>query len=144
MSGTDEKNDRDRLGRFARGNPGKKPGTRHKTTMAIERMLAGEAKVLTRKLIDLAKNGDAQLLKVAIDRLAPPRKGRPIIVKNFPTVTCAADVPSALATILEAVATGEITSDEGDALSALCSRYVNALEAVDLEARIKSIEDRIG
>ena len=38
------------------GNPaGKKTGTRHRTTLAVERLLDGEGEELTRKAIELAK-----------------------------------------------------------------------------------------
>ena len=46
-----------RGGRFKPGNPGKPKGARHKTTLAIEALLDGEAEALTRKAIELAKAG---------------------------------------------------------------------------------------
>ena len=39
---------------FEPGNPGKPKGTRHRTTLAVEALLEGEAEQLTRKAIDLA------------------------------------------------------------------------------------------
>jgi hypothetical protein len=50
------------------GNPaGKKPGTRHKATLAVERLLDGEGEELTRKAIELAKDGDLTALKLCLD-----------------------------------------------------------------------------
>ena len=71
------------------------------------------------------------------------RKGRIVTLDKFPTVKCAADVPAALASLLDSVAKGDLTTDEADAIAALCSRYVTALDAVDLETRLKALEDRL-
>ena len=52
---------RDEHGRWRKGytpNPkGRPAGSRHKTTLAIEALLEGEAEALTRKAIDMAMNG---------------------------------------------------------------------------------------
>ena len=62
------------------GNPaGKSKGTRNKTTLAVEALLDGEAETLTRKAIELAKAGDLAALRVCLDRIAPPRKDRPVL-----------------------------------------------------------------
>jgi len=62
------------------GNPtGRPKGARHKTTLAIESLLDGEAEALTRKVIEKAKEGDLAALKLCLDRLLPMRKGtRPV------------------------------------------------------------------
>ena len=46
---------------------GEKPGTRHKATLAVERLLDGEGEELTRKAIELAKDGDLTALKLGLD-----------------------------------------------------------------------------
>ena len=63
-----------RGGRFKPGNPGRPKGARHKTTLAIEALLDGEAEALTRKAIELAKAGDLVALRLCLDRICPPRK----------------------------------------------------------------------
>jgi len=65
-------------------------------------------------------------------------------LEAFPKVSSAADVPKALAALLDAVATGVLTTDEADAIANLCTRYVTALEAVELETRIRALEERLG
>src|SRR5918998_3546498 len=61
------------------GNPAGRPkGARHKYLLAMEALLDGEAESLTRKAIELALAGDTTALRLCLDRLAPPRKGRPI------------------------------------------------------------------
>ena len=67
-------------GRFQKGqsgNPnGRPPGSRNKTTLAVDALLDGEAETLTRKAIELAKTGDVTALRLCLDRIAPVRKDR--------------------------------------------------------------------
>jgi hypothetical protein len=142
---TDKTNgSRDGKGRFSKGNPGKPRGARSQTTIAIEQLLGKDAAKLTRKAIKSALDGDTTALRICMERIAPVRKGRIVTVENFPRVKSAEDVPGALATLLQAVAKGELTTDEADSIASLCSRYVTALEAVEHEQRLKALEERIG
>jgi hypothetical protein len=62
---------------FQPGNAGRPPGSRG-TTVAAEKLLDGEAKALTRKAIELAKEGDTTALRLCLERIVPPRKDRPL------------------------------------------------------------------
>jgi hypothetical protein len=135
---------RERDGRFAAGNPGRPRGARHKTTVAAEKLLDGEAKALTRKAIELAKSGDSTALRLCLDRIAPARRGRTMTLPGMPKVQKARDVPPAIAFILDAVAAGEITTDEAGDLTAILDRYTKAVETTELEERLAQIEQRLG
>jgi hypothetical protein len=132
-------------GKFApgkSGNPSGRPqGSRHKTSLAVEALLEGEAEALTRKAIELAKEGDMAALKLCLDRLAPPRKGRTVSFK-LPTIETAEDVLRALQTIATAVAGGEITPDEGATVAALLETHRRTIETVEIEARVAALEAR--
>ena len=122
------------------GNPGGRPkGALNQTTLATQALLDGEAEALTRKLVELAKNGNPMALRLCLERLLPPRKDRPI---NFslPSIKGAADLLQALGAILEAVAQGEVTPGEGQTLTAMLDAYRKGLETADLEARIVALE----
>ena len=67
-----------RNGKFRPGNPGRPKGARHKTTLAIEAILDGEAKALTQKAIEMAMSGDTTALRLCLERLAPPRRDRSV------------------------------------------------------------------
>lgn len=69
---TTGKNGRETDGRFAPGNSGRPAGARHKTTLAIEALLEGEAEALTRKAIELALAGDMTALRLCLERIARP------------------------------------------------------------------------
>src|SRR5918995_1260576 len=85
---------------FAAGNPGRKPGTRNKTTLAMEALLDGEAELITRRAIELAKEGDTTALRLCFERLLPVRRDRPVSFP-LPTLTSAKDAAAALAALLE-------------------------------------------
>jgi hypothetical protein len=61
------------------GNPAGRPrGARNRATIAAEALLEGEAEALTRKAIELAMAGDPTALRLCLERLVPPRKGRAV------------------------------------------------------------------
>ena len=56
---------------FANGNPGRKPGSKNRTTLVAAALLEGEAEELVRKAIELAKAGDVAMLKFLLERILP-------------------------------------------------------------------------
>jgi hypothetical protein len=54
---------------FARGNPGRRPGSRNRRSAVAAALLAGEEADLLRKAIELAKGGDVQMLKFLLNRM---------------------------------------------------------------------------
>jgi Family of unknown function (DUF5681) len=122
------------------GNPGGRPkGALNKATLASQALLDGEAEALTRKVVELAKDGHPVALRLCLDRLLPPRKDRPISL-TLPTINEAADLVKGLGAIVEAVAQGAITPGEGQTLAAMLDVYRKGLETTDLEARITALE----
>ena len=125
------------------GNPrGKKPGTRHKATMAALELLEGDLQAITRVCIDKAKGGDLVACKLILDKIIPNCRERSIDLQ-FPQLAGAAEVPQALAATLEAVAQGKITPGEGQGLAALLETYRKSMEMTELEARIEALEKKI-
>ena len=122
------------------GNPvGRPKGAMNKTTLATQALLDGEAEALTRKVVELAKNGNPVALRLCLERLLPPRKDRPVSFP-LPKVEGLGDLPKALGAILEAVARGEITPGEGQTLTSILDSYRKAMETADLEARVRALE----
>jgi hypothetical protein len=131
---------RNAKGQFAPGNPGKAPGTRHRTTIAIEALLEGQWEGLTKTAVALALRGDTVALRLCFDRIAPQRRGTSIEIPDFPKVESAADVPRALAALIAAVAAGLLTADEAKPLSEMFTAYVNAVDIVDTAAEVAEIK----
>lgn len=131
-------------GQFARGasgNPGgKTKGTRSRATMAAAALLDGEAEALTRKAVELALEGDTTALRLCLERIYPAPKDRPVAVE-LPPVETAADLPKATAALLAAVARGELTPQEGNALSAIVAAHTKAVDVAEIVARVEALED---
>ena len=122
------------------GNPtGKKPGPRHRATLAVEKLLDGEGEALTRKAIELAKDGDLTAIKLCLDRICPPRKSRPINI-DLPDVSTGEGVSAAQAVVVQAVGDGEITPDEAHVLSSILEARRKSLETADIELRLDKLE----
>jgi hypothetical protein len=138
-----ENSDPKQGGRFEKGrsgNPAGKPrGARNKTTRAVEALLEGESETLARKAIELALGGDVVALRLCIDRIAPPRRDRPVIF-SLPEIKTAADASRAMAAIVGAVASGALSPSEGEAVSCLVERFVRIVETTDFERRLAAVE----
>lgn len=107
------------------GNAAGRPkGSRNKTTLAVESLLEGQAEALTQKAIERALDGDPAALRLCLDRLAPPRRDRPVEF-SLPAVKEAADCRDALAAILAATAEGELTLSEAATLAKLVTDFAD-------------------
>ena len=126
---------------FEQGNSGKPRGARHRVTREVEELLAGEHEALTRKAIEKALEGDTVALRLCLDRIAPARKDAPISVA-LPTVKSIADAVEASSAVMEAVAVGDVTPDEGARVMALLTAHKAIVEAGDLERRIAALEEK--
>ena len=79
------------------GNPAGKPkGARNRTTLAIEALIDGAADDIATKAIELAKAGDATMIRALLDRAAPARRDRHIPFE-LPPMEKAADAVKAAA-----------------------------------------------
>jgi len=96
---------------------------------------------ITRKAIELAKRGDLVALRLCLERIVPPRRDRPV---NFtlPEINSVDHATRAMATITTAVANGELTPAEAVELSRVIEGYVKALEATEIERRLRLLEER--
>ncbi|MBF0482457.1 MAG: hypothetical protein HQK81_09755 [Desulfovibrionaceae bacterium] len=130
----DRKDNRSR--KLRRGLP---QGSRHKATIAAQALLDGEGEALTRKCVEMALDGDTTALRLCLERLCPPRKDSPVKI-TLPKVETSADLSQASGAILEAVAKGELTPGEGQALAGLVEAHRRAVETTELEARITALE----
>jgi len=107
--------------------------------MAAEALLDGEAGSLTRKAIELAKKGDIAALRLCLDRIIPPRKDRSIAFQ-LPKIENLGDAAKAMAAILNAVASGEVSPSEGGEISRIVDAFAKSVEMVELQRRIAALE----
>lgn len=133
-------------GKFARGNRygrGRPEGSRNKASLAAQTLLEGEAEALTRKAIDLALSGDITALRLCLERLLPPAKGRPVRL-NMPDIKTGEDVLRAYSAMLKAMSDAHITPDEASTVASVLDQNRRALETVEIEELIAALEKKIG
>ena len=134
---------RDAKGRFAPGNPGKQPGTRHRVTVAMESLMEGQWEGLTKTVVALALRGDTTALRLCFDRIAPVRRGSHVEIPDFPKLDSPGDVPKAHAAILSAIAAGHLTAEEAKPLSDLLGAYIAAVDVTTFAERLTDLEKQI-
>ncbi|MDA8746656.1 hypothetical protein N9M66_00415 [Litoreibacter sp.] len=128
-------------GTFGAGNPGKPKGARHKTTLAVQDLLEGQAEGITQAAIDKALAGDTTALRICLDRIAPPKKDAHVSF-GLPSISTADEASKAAQAVLTAVSEGEVTPLEGTTIMALVEGFRKTLETADLERRISDLEKK--
>jgi hypothetical protein len=124
---------------FKKGNGGRRPGSKNRTTLVAEALFKGEEEALVRKAIALAKAGDVQMLKFLLDRILP--KERSVHVE-LPGMERADDAVDALGAIINAVGTGQIAPSEGSAIASLVVARTHIMNETELKSRLDDIEKR--
>jgi hypothetical protein len=81
---------------FQPGNPGRPLGSKNKTTQMLEMLAEEEAEQIIRTVLEKAKAGDDACLRMLMDRLWPPRKGRPVTLDIAAPLKTSTDVLNAL------------------------------------------------
>ena len=143
MTETERKNAETTRGKpFKSGNSGRPKGSLNRVTLAIQSLLDGEGEELTRKAIELAKEGDLTALKLCLERICPPRKSRPIAI-DLPDVKTSEGVSLAQTSVVQAVGEGEITPEEGQVLSNILESRRKSIETVEHEQRLGELEKRV-
>jgi len=125
---------------FEPGNPGKPRGARHRLTVLAETLMEEDAAEVVRSVITAAKAGDMTAARLVLERIVPPRKGCPVVF-DLPPVESAADVLVALGSVVQAVAEGTLTPDEGTIVAGLLESKRRAIETVEIERRLAALEE---
>src|SRR5262249_26721407 len=122
------------------GNPAGRPrGSRNRATLLTESLLADDAEAIGRKAIEMAKQGDMAAIRWCMDGLARARKGEPVACE-LPPLDKPADSVAAAATVVAAVAAGELTPSEGADLAKVIDVYVRAIETKAIDERLTKAE----
>lgn len=125
------------------GNPnGKARGTKNRVTLAAERLLQGELDNICRKLVEEALIGNMQAVKLILDRVLPAKRERVIDVQ-LPKLNTTDDALRAMSIIIEAVGSGNITPNEGEALSRVIDTFVKAIQTHEIEKRVDLLEQEV-
>jgi hypothetical protein len=77
---------------------------------------------------------------LVLERICPVRRGRPVLLPDFPPLESVHDVPKAMATLAASVARGEITPEEAAAVATMLEKFTAAIEVVDHAERLRAVE----
>ena len=121
------------------GGPGRPAGSRNKASLILDQIAEGDAEAVLEKQLELARGGDQRAAEIVLSRVWPVRKGRTVNL-SIPPLKSAPDIVAALGAVADAVAGGEITPDEGQAVASVLEVKRKAIETVELEARIAALE----
>jgi polyhydroxyalkanoate synthesis regulator phasin len=122
------------------GNPRGRPcGALNRATLLLDRMAHDDAADVLGAVLGRAKAGDMQAAGLILSRIWQPRKGRPVTL-DLPPMQTAADLATALGVVTQAVARGELTPDEAQAVATLLEIQRKTIELVELEQRIAALE----
>ena len=126
------------------GNPaGRRYGSKNAVTVASSNLIEGEGEALTRKLIDLALDGNVSCLRHAIDRLHPVKRSAPIKLDGMPVVHDIESAAEASAFLLAKVSAGEISPQDADMTSRLVDKFISACKWVDIEQELQNLTERL-
>jgi len=122
------------------GNPSGRPkGARHAALLALDAIGEAAAREVMGAVVAAAVAGDMRASEILLRRLWPERKGRPLMVE-LPSIAGAADLPAAVGAVVQAVATGDLTPEEGQAIAGILETQRRAIETADLSSRIEALE----
>jgi hypothetical protein len=122
------------------GNPaGPAKGTRHKITLLAEKLMAADAETIVAAVVTAARNGDMTAAKIILDRLVPVRRAVPF---DLPRIESKADVVSANAAILAAVADGDLTPGDAAGILKLVRGFAQTLEISAVDPDLAALKDR--
>jgi hypothetical protein len=121
-------------------NPAGRPkGSRNRATVALEKILEGDAESILRKAITLAQDGDPTAMRLCLDRLMPSRRDRPVIFE-LPAIETTEDLPKATNALLQAVAAGDLTPSEASDIGKALDAHMKAIETAEIVARLAKLE----
>jgi len=95
---------------FEKGNGGRRPGSKNRTTLVAEALLKGEEVTLVRKAIERAKAGDTQMLKFLLDRILPKERSVRVDLPAMDGASNAVSLPRVCCQSLSATGTGSMLS----------------------------------
>jgi hypothetical protein len=123
------------------GNPAGRPrGSCNRVTRLMETLLQGEAETLTRVAIGRAMAGDPVALKLCLQRMMAPMRGRPIEIELPAGDGTIASIGERLEATVTAVASGEITPEEAESLARVLQEQRHQIETADIDRRLMKLE----
>jgi hypothetical protein len=132
-------------GRFAPGNlggPGRPRGAVSAAAAALDQAAVDSHAELMQVVLDQARAGNLEATKMLWSRIWPVRRGRPVAV-DVPPMTTESDAAPALASVTEAVLSGEITAQEAAPVLKLIKARKHEIWSEDFDRRWDETKARL-
>lgn len=126
---------------FEKGNHGRPLGAKNRKTKILEGLSDEDQRRLLRRAVEVAMDGEPQLLKFFAARMMP--KDRLVQIDRPPMGLLADEAADVIAATLQAVCVGEITPSEGAAVAAIANQLTHALEVADIVNRLDVVEAKL-
>ncbi len=137
---------RDASGRYlpgTSGNPnGRPPLARNRGTEVVDELLEGQAQALAQKAIEMALGGDVLAMKLCIERLAPARRERQMLLQ-LPAPSTGDTIAAGFGNLASALTNGELTPSEANSAAQVLESACRAMETTELARRVEELEKRV-
>ncbi len=129
------------MSKFEKGTSGNPKGRTpaHLTAAKVRKDLADDLPDILAKLIELAKQGDIQAIKLILDRVCPPIKPQALPI-SLPVVESLAGQGNE---IIRATMQGQIPPDIGSQLITALSNQGKLIELQEMQERLQRIEKQL-
>ena len=122
------------------GRKGKPVGSRHRTTRMLDAFADKHAREILESTISAAVDGNLEAAALLLPYIWPKRKGGRVLPSiDLSRVRTPGDVVDAHGRIIAAVASGELTIEEGQGLAALVDRSREAIATATLAAEMDEL-----
>jgi hypothetical protein len=125
---------------FQKGNGGRKPGSRNRTTVMAQALLEGDTAAFCCKGRELALAGNTQMLIFFLNRMLPKER---CVRIDLPELDRSSDAADALAIVIRAAATGQISPSEAAAFASMIANYARTINIAETEERLANIEKQL-
>jgi hypothetical protein len=127
----------------AKNRGGRPFGSKNKSKQLLDAIMADDPeapKEIAKTIVTAAKAGKSWACELVANRLWPAPKQRTVAFE-LPPLNTAADLRDAMNAVLQAVAAGILSFDEGEQMCSMLNNYAEpVIEHADLEQEIKGAQ----
>src|SRR4051794_12138334 len=120
---------------------GRPKGSKNRATLEREALLNEYAPAIMKKCVSEGLKGNNSALRLCMERILPPAKSQNPAFK-LPPIRSAADLLVASASVLKAMAGGDLSPQEGESCMRVIESYQKLHESQELTRRVQALEQR--